>query len=91
MSIAVALAACSGGQDSTPTAPIGPGTHVVLQQASHQRNAGSEAVIYSFGSKTPDGTHPQTTLTDLHGTLYGETTGSTGGGNGTIFTDALGE
>ncbi|MGB8907716.1 MAG: choice-of-anchor tandem repeat GloVer-containing protein [Candidatus Cybelea sp.] len=87
MSIAVALAACSNSEVSSPVPLDGfGGTHVALQPASHERNAASEAVIYDFGGKTPDGTAPNQTLTDVRGTLYGETYGNTGSKLGTIFT-----
>lgn len=87
ISIAVALAACSNSQVPVPLDRSGSGLD--QQQPSYQRNAASEAVIYSFGSKTPDGGDPRETLTDVHGTLYGETLGSMGFphvSNGTVFT-----
>lgn len=86
ISIAVALAACSNSQVPVPLDRSGSGLE---QQPSYQRNAASEAVIYSFGNKTPDGVRPGETLTDVHGTLYGETYGSMGFphlANGTVFT-----
>lgn len=86
MSIAVALAACSNSQVSSPVPLDGFGTHVALRPASHQRNAANEAVIYNFGSKTLDGRSSFTTLTGVRGTLYGETNYNTANNNGAIFT-----
>lgn len=65
-----------------------------IAQPSHLRNVASEAVVYSFGSKTPDGSYAAETLTNVHGTLYGETyfsmgfphTGFPHVANGTVFT-----
>lgn len=65
-----------------------------IARPSYQRNAASEAVVYCFGSKTPDGSYPAERLTDVHGTLYGETyfsmgfphTGFPHVSNGTVFT-----
>jgi uncharacterized repeat protein (TIGR03803 family) len=47
--------------------------------------AGKERVLYSFGSYTHDGTHPNTGLIDVGGTFYGTT--QTGGarGHGSVF------
>ena len=88
MTIAVALAACSNGQGSSPVPLDGSGTLLALHPASHQRDAAaSEAVIYNFGSNTADGSFADSTLTDVHGTFYGETDYSTGEKHlqGTVF------
>jgi uncharacterized repeat protein (TIGR03803 family) len=92
------LAGCGGSQPPIGAPGAMPQSPAIVkhterglaqQQTSYQWNAASEAVIYSFGSNTPDGVYPAETLTDVHGTLYGETYDNTGysrSGNGTVFT-----
>src|SRR5579871_2237066 len=47
--------------------------------------SGKEKVLYSFGSRSGDGTTPYAALINVNGTLYGTTTGGGAYGNGTIF------
>jgi uncharacterized repeat protein (TIGR03803 family) len=47
--------------------------------------AGAEQVLYSFGSRSSDGTYPLGNLVDLNGVLYGTTSYGGSYNDGTIF------
>lgn len=47
--------------------------------------AGTERVLYNFGTQKKDGTQPQASLTNMSGTLYGTTYAGGKKGKGTVF------
>ncbi len=88
----VFLAACGGSQ-----LPSGaPGAVPQVSALAARTNSKNYKVLYSFGA-VPDGSNPQASLIDVHGTLYGTT--EYGGANsctrgyscGTIFSITPGD
>jgi uncharacterized repeat protein (TIGR03803 family) len=83
------LAACTGSQTgrAMPAAPANK------HAGASPRTTPVESIIYSFGTRQPDGVDPLLGLVELGGTLYGSTTKSTSSQYGTVYgvTTAAGE
>ncbi|MGB8910421.1 MAG: choice-of-anchor tandem repeat GloVer-containing protein [Candidatus Cybelea sp.] len=71
------LTACVGSSTGAPGIPLQVSQdHSSLRASSREVPPGTvtESVVYSFGTKSPDGLRPDTDLTEFRGVLYGGTT-----------------
>lgn len=77
----------SKGQDDMQLRIGAPGTMPQTPALAGHPNSTNYRVLYSFGAQ-PDGIHPDASLIDVAGTLYGTTAqgGANSYGSGTIFT-----
>jgi len=74
------LAGCGGSQPPIGAPGAMPQSHALAARA----NRANYKVVYSF-SGSPDGQNPEASLVDLHGALYGTTSGGGSSGSGAVY------